>query len=209
MCHESALVERPSCSSTRNHSIFDHPWPPYSRSCSPPLSPASTDSLEIRCRSSSGIPPLRSASSSFGIRTSSTKRRARSRRSCCSAVSSAAPALSGVRVASMLIIILRSRLSAVCRGCAGPRSRPSGHAPARCRRPDRCARPGPLHRSGTEPRTSTRSHDEALDARTLALHRPGRRRPFARSAATLSGSSRSGSGVSESQASSGRIRPRW
>ena len=36
MCHDSALVERPSCSSTRNHSVWLQPWPPCSTACSPP-----------------------------------------------------------------------------------------------------------------------------------------------------------------------------
>src|SRR4029450_1766285 len=36
MCHDSALVERPSCSSTRNHSTWLHPWPPCSTACRPP-----------------------------------------------------------------------------------------------------------------------------------------------------------------------------
>ena len=31
MYHESAFVERPSCSSTRNQSVIDQPWPPCSR----------------------------------------------------------------------------------------------------------------------------------------------------------------------------------
>ena len=39
MCQESALVERPSCSSTRNHSVFVQPWPPCSGACRPPDRP--------------------------------------------------------------------------------------------------------------------------------------------------------------------------
>ena len=31
-------MERPSCSSTRNHSVFDQPCPPYSSAWSPPES---------------------------------------------------------------------------------------------------------------------------------------------------------------------------
>src|SRR5688572_31598401 len=55
MCHESAFVERPSCSSTRHHSVVVQPCPPCSRACSPPDSPASIDSRLMRSRSSSGI----------------------------------------------------------------------------------------------------------------------------------------------------------
>ena len=42
MCQESALVERPSCSSTRNHSSFDQPWPP----CSGGVQPAGQPGLD-------------------------------------------------------------------------------------------------------------------------------------------------------------------
>ena len=38
-CHESAFVERPNCSSTRNHSTCDHPWPPCSTRVQPAVQP--------------------------------------------------------------------------------------------------------------------------------------------------------------------------
>ncbi len=47
MCHEIAFVERPNCSSTRNHSTCVQPWPPCSAECRPPLRPRSSDSRLI------------------------------------------------------------------------------------------------------------------------------------------------------------------
>ena len=83
MCHESALVERPNCSSTSTHSSFDQPCPPCSRACRPPWSSAAIASDLMRATSSSVI-SRRSAFSSSGNSTSSTKRRARAWSSVCS-----------------------------------------------------------------------------------------------------------------------------
>ena len=47
MCHDSALVERPNCSSTRNHSTCVQPWPPCSTACRPPASPRASASRRI------------------------------------------------------------------------------------------------------------------------------------------------------------------
>ena len=59
MYQDSALVERPSCSSTRNQSVIDQPWPPCSRACRPPDRPAAIASRLMRSISSSGSrPPL-------------------------------------------------------------------------------------------------------------------------------------------------------
>ena len=55
MCHDSALVERPNCSSTSTHSSFDQPWPPCSRACRPPWSSAAMASDLMRATSSSVI----------------------------------------------------------------------------------------------------------------------------------------------------------
>ena len=48
------MVERPSCSSTRNHSVLVQPWPPCSGACRPPDRRASIASRLMRCLSSSG-----------------------------------------------------------------------------------------------------------------------------------------------------------
>ena len=47
MCHDSALVERPNCSSTPNHSTCVQPWPPCSTACRPPDSPRASASRRI------------------------------------------------------------------------------------------------------------------------------------------------------------------
>jgi hypothetical protein len=118
MYQDSALVERPSCSSTRNHSVCDQPWPPCSGEWSPPERPAAMASLLILMMSSSGIrPPLRSASSSFEIRTSSVKRRARCRSS--SGVNSAAGA-AGVTVTGFLRSVRSAGLSCAAWRVLGP-----------------------------------------------------------------------------------------
>ena len=57
MYQESAFVERPSCSSTRNQSVIDQPWPPCSGACRPPDSPAAIASRLIRWISSSDRRP--------------------------------------------------------------------------------------------------------------------------------------------------------
>ena len=87
MCHDSALVARPSCSSTRNHSVWLQPWPPCSTACSPPPRRRSIAAWRISAiRSAGRRPRARSASTSSGISTSSTKARARACSSACSGV---------------------------------------------------------------------------------------------------------------------------
>ena len=86
------FVERPNCSSTSAHSTWLQPWPPCSTACRPPLRRAATAARRTASTSASGsTPPARSAISSRGISSSSTKRRARSRSSAWAGVSSPAP----------------------------------------------------------------------------------------------------------------------
>ena len=197
MCQESALVERPSCSSTRNHSVFVQPWPPCSGACSPPDRRASIASRLMRCLSSSEIlPPSRSACSSLGIRTSSTKRRARSWRSSCSGVKSAAVAGAGGAV----VAVIRFLRGVPVSGCRGSRttSRTSSRASATsssalAARASAAASAMYAVHARLLPRVirrSTRSCSAAIAA-------PSGVRP-SRSVAIAAGSSRSGSGVMES-----------
>ena len=87
-CQWIAFVVRPYCSSTSAHSTRDQPWPPCSRECMPPSSPAAIAAcLTSAIVSAGSFPPRLSASSSSGIRTSSTNRRARAWRSSAEALS--------------------------------------------------------------------------------------------------------------------------
>ena len=56
MCHETPLVERPSCSSTSAQVTCDQPWPPCSTACSPPFSPAAIVAALIAAISDVGEP---------------------------------------------------------------------------------------------------------------------------------------------------------
>ena len=204
MCQERALVERPSCSSTRNHSILVQPWPPCSGAWRPPESPASIASRLMRCFSSSGIlPPLFSASSSLGIRTSSTKRRARSWRSRCSGVRSAAVAAgaAGVTVIGVLRVVeISAGRGSAGHGCRARRAPAPGPRPGRRRPPLRAPASGP--RPGTRARRAVRPWVTSRSARTRSVSTSaGGGSPPVRSMASASGNSLSGSGVSESHAS--------
>ena len=206
MCHESALVERPSCSSTRNHSVFDQPCPPYSSAWRPPESRASIASRLMRSCSSSGMsPPARSASSSFGISTSSTKRRARSRSSSCSGVKSAAVVRAGA--AGLIVMRLRSVPRFLSRQSELELVVVVDHVEHESARGLELSRSrGPRVRASPPPadmRPRRAGFRGSRGAPHVPAPPPPRRRsgtPPARSAATAAGSSRSGSGVMESHA---------
>ena len=123
----------------------------------------------MRCFSSSGMwPPARSASSSFGISTSSTKRRARSRSSSCSGVKSAAVWAAGAagrdghRRELQVVVVVDDVLDER----AG-----LGHGRVvRARRPARAPRPG----SGAR-RAGSRGVTSRSARAPLALHQRRRR----------------------------------
>ena len=191
-CQESALVERPSCSSTSAHARCDQPWPPCSVACSPPASPASSPAARIAATSPAGSrPPAASAASSRGISCSSTKRRARS-------------AIASTSVSRATVVI-------VCRSFRSPGS-PSASASwlattsrtsadvaaaGRCSA-SACVSRSHASQSARRPCSTSRSA-AARSARTSASG--GGVTPLL-NAARASGSSRSGSGVSDNQVSS-------
>ena len=88
MCHESALVERPNCSSTRNHSDVGPALPAVLDGVQPAAQAPVERLVADHARSArrAGARRARSASTSSGISTSSTKARARACSSACAGV---------------------------------------------------------------------------------------------------------------------------
>ena len=214
-------MTRPNCSLTRNHSSIDHPCPPYSGANRPPFSRAAIASrLTASIVSSGSCPPSSSASSSSGISTVSTNVRARCWSSSWSDVSSW-PADVGITVVLMLVapryswraarraaaylsrFVVRRARGAPAAGCGGwrsRRSRPRGPPSPSDRHRRRGRRSARRLRGGSDP------SDVRSRAGPAARSRPPRRRPQRRSrraprrsVATAAGSSRSGSGVTDSQ----------
>ena len=99
--HESALVERPNCSSSEDPFELDQPWPP-SPARAGRRQPAAIAASLIRSPPPRAAAPPTLACTSRGISTSSANRRARACSSACAGVSSSrverdAHTLSGLR----------------------------------------------------------------------------------------------------------------